>query len=167
MKLTKYALTGHTSGIGKRLYELLSPGVQGFSLSTGYDITLSQDRRRVIDQVQDCDVFINNACAGFAQTQLYIELLQQWRDQDKIIINVGSRIAELEQLPYDRLNLMSYQAEKVALKEMSYRTPAGIKCQVRYRWFGYVGTDRILSKYPHFTASDYITVDRACEIILS
>lgn len=36
----KYAVTGHTLGIGKAIYEELSPNCIGFSKSTGYDIII-------------------------------------------------------------------------------------------------------------------------------
>lgn len=161
----KYALTGHTSGIGKRLYERLSPNVIGFSKSTGYDITQYSDRARIIQESADCDVFINNATDQFGQTLLLIELFKMWKDLDKTIINVGSKIAESFILPTDKLHLLEYQAEKIILKQMSMRLQGSI-CKVKYRWFGYVGTDSILSKYPNFTEKDYITVDQAADIVL-
>lgn len=160
-----YAITGHTSGIGKRLYERLSPNAVGFSLSTGYDITKSSDRYRIIQESQHCDVFINNATADFGQTLLFLELFSLWKNQKKTIINVGSRIAEIKILPDNKQDLLKYQAEKLILKEMSNRV-TGL-CTVKYKWFAYVGTEKILKKYPHFTKADYITEDQAAKIILS
>jgi hypothetical protein len=162
----KYAITGHTSGIGKGLFNHLSPAAIGFSLSTGYDIRSRADRIRIIDESEDCDVFINNAPASFAQTELFLELFEHWKHKDKTIINVGSRIAEIQILPPSHQFLLGYQAEKLILKEMSKKTQDA-KCKVNYRWFAYVGTDRILKKYPNFTEKDYISVDSAIEIILS
>jgi hypothetical protein len=161
----KYSITGHTVGIGRKLYERLFPNAIGFSLSTGYDITNPVDRHRIIEESKDCDVFINNATAEFAQTLLFLELFTEWKDQDKTIINVGSRIAEIKVLPRDKQELLKYQAEKLILKEMSSRV-VGL-CKVKYKWFAYVGTEKILKKYPHFTESDYITEDQAADIILS
>jgi hypothetical protein len=159
-------ITGHTSGIGKRLYERLSPNVIGFSLSNGYNINNSDDRKRIIESSKDFDIFINNAHAEFGQTKLFIELFQKWRDNpNKTIINVGSRIAEIQSLPIERQDLLKYQAEKLILKEMSHRLHGN--CEVKYKWFGYVGTEKILKKYPNFTKSDYITEDEAVNIILS
>jgi hypothetical protein len=40
-------------------------------------------------------------------------------------------------------------------------------CNIKYKWFGYVGTKKILAKYPHFTESDYITEEQAADMILS
>lgn len=159
------AITGHTSGIGKKLYERLYPDVIGFSRSNGYDITNPSDRYRIIQESQHCDVFINNATAQFGQTLLFLELFSSWKNQNKTIINVGSRIAEIKLLPNNKQDLLTYQAEKLILKEMSSRV-AGL-CTVKYKWFGYVGTEKILKKYPYFTKNDYITEDQAVSIILS
>lgn len=161
----KAAITGHTRGIGKRAFERLGPKVIGYSKSTGYDITSLQDRKKIIEQSSDCDIFINNAADGFGQILLFLELFEHWKDTNRTIINVGSRIAEIEILPESHYQLLKYQAEKIILKEMSYRV-SGI-CKVNYRWFGYVGTESILKKYPHFTQNDYITEDQAVDIILS
>jgi hypothetical protein len=163
--MTTYAITGHTAGIGKRLYERLNPNAIGFSLSTGYNITNPNDRQRIIRESKDCDVFVNNAPAGFGQTLLFLELFDVWKDQPKTIINVGSRIAEIKLLPKNRQDLLTYQAEKLILKEMSSRVIG--TCKVKYKWFAYVGTEKILKKYPHFTETDYITEDRAVDIILT
>lgn len=160
----KYAITGHTQGIGKRAFERLSPDIIGFSKSTGYNITTAEGRGKIIEESKDCDIFINNATDDFGQVELFIDLFTAWKDQPKVIINVGSRIAELLILPDNRLNLLNYQAQKLILKQMSFRVKG--TCKVKYKWFAYVGTDKILKKYPHFTATDYITEDQAVDIIL-
>jgi hypothetical protein len=159
------AITGHTQGIGKCAFERLSPNIIGFSKSTGYDITNFSDRKRIIDESVNCDIFINNATAEFGQTLLFLELFDAWKHTNKTIINVGSRIAEVLVLPDTHQHLLKYQAEKLILKEMSNRV-VGL-CKVKYKWFGYVGTEKILKKYPHFTEQDYITEDQAVNIILS
>ena len=161
----KIAITGHTQGIGKCAFERLSPNIIGFSKSTGYDITKFNDRKLIIEKSKDCDIFINNANAGFGQTLLFLELFEEWRNTDKTIINVGSRIAETPILPEAHQHLIKYQAEKLILKEMSKRVSG--TCKIKYRWFAYVGTASILKKYPHFTEKDYITEDQAVDIILS
>lgn len=161
----KIAITGHTTGIGKRAFERLGPDIIGFSRSNGYDINIFEHRQRIILESSNCDLFINNAPARFGQTELFIELFKVWQhDPSKTIINVGSRIAEIDKLPTSRYDLLHYQADKLILKEMSGRVTG--QCQVKYRWFGYVGTEAILKKYPHFTPSDYITEDQAIDILL-
>jgi hypothetical protein len=160
----KYAITGHTQGIGKCVFERLNPNIIGFSKSTGYDITKLSDRTKIIKESIDCDVFINNATSEFGQTLLFLELFEAWRNTNKTIINVGSKIAEVAVLPDSKQHLIKYQAEKLILKEMSKRVSG--TCIVKYRWFGYVGTENTLKMYPHFTKFDYITEDQAVDIIL-
>lgn len=162
--MIKYAVTGHTQGIGKALYDRLSPNCVGFSKSTGTDINKASDRQVIIKEAAECDIFINNATDGFGQTLLLLDLVRAWGDKDKTIINVGSRIAELANPVNTMLN---YQAEKLILKEMSVKLKDYGKCRIQYKWFAYVGTARILAKYPHFKyPQDYITEREACDIIL-
>ena len=161
----KYAVTGHTYGIGQALHQQL--GGLGFSKSTGHDICDPHVRKDIINACRDVDVFINNAPAGFGQSQMLLELWEKWHDQDKTIINVGSRIAEIE-LPPEYTHLLKYQMHKRTLKELSNTlTKLDSPCKVKYRWFAYVGTPKILAKYPQFTPQDYISIDEAVGIILS
>lgn len=167
----KYAITGHTYGIGKRAYERLSPNIIGFARSTGYDITNADDRKRIVAESRDCDVFINNANFGFGSTHMLIEMARAWADlPEKKIINVGSKIAEVI-LPkseiYAEKHTLHYQAQKASLKTTHYNLLPLVKCQMSYRWFDYVGTESIIRKFPHFTDKDYITLDAAVDIILS
>ena len=64
----KIAITGHTQGIGKCAFKRLSPNIIGFSKSTGYDITKFNDRKRIIEESKDCDIFINNAMKAHYET---------------------------------------------------------------------------------------------------
>jgi hypothetical protein len=165
----KYAITGHTEGIGLRAFERLSPNSIGFSRSTGYDINKKKDRQRIVDESYDCDVFINNATENFAQSYMLIDMLNAWIDlPEKRIINVGSRIAQYDSLTgMQYRHLRYYHAEKSSLKYLSEHYAEVAKCKVDYRWFAYVGTAKILAKYPHFTTDDYISEDAAVDIILS
>jgi nitrogenase molybdenum-iron protein alpha/beta subunit len=165
----KVAITGHTYGIGAALFEKLSPNAIGFSKSTGYDITSKEIRKRIIKESMDCDVFINNAPADFGQAELCLELWEEWKYLPKTIINVGSRIAEDHvTLRLDNSHLLRYSMHKRTLKKLSedlskIETPLTVK----YKWFAYVGTSKILEKYPHFTKEDYISINEAVEIILN
>lgn len=163
----KYAITGHTSGIGKSLFSQLSNNCVGFSKSSGYDITNSDDRWRILEESKDCHIFINNATSGMGQTLMLIDWFRMWKDTSKVIVNVGSRIADrADAVP--RTDLLVYQSEKLILKEMALRLNGVGVCNVLYRSFGYVGTEKILDKYPHFKyPEDYISLSEACKIILT
>lgn len=161
----KYAITGHSYGIGLEIFNRLSPNIIGFSRSNGYDINDPKSRRDIIDKSKDCDVFINNAQNKFGQTLLFLELWESWRqNSEKIIINVGSRIADIKFLPPDQRGLLKYQAEKVLLKEMSTRVLGSVR--VKYVSFGYVSTPRVLEKYPNMPKDQYIEISEAADIIL-
>lgn len=72
----KVGITGHTSGIGLALKLYLeSQGytVYGFSRTNGYDISIANDRLRILDQIAECNLFINNAHYEFHQTELLID----------------------------------------------------------------------------------------------
>jgi hypothetical protein len=165
----RIAITGHTKNIGKFLYEKYSTNSIGFSRENGYDITRKDDRKKIIKEVKNCDIFINNAPAGFGQSELCLELWKEWKDLPKIIINVGSRIAEEHViLQNDHTHLLEYSMHKRTLKQLSLDlNNINTNVKVKYVWFGYVGTPEILSKYPHFTNDDYITIEEAARIILN
>ena len=63
----KIAITGHSRGIGKELFDIFKEDnqVEGFSRSNGYDI--STQHQLISRSIKDCDIFINNAWAGFSQ----------------------------------------------------------------------------------------------------
>lgn len=95
----KYAITGHTSGIGKALYDFFTSQGHtclGFSRSNGFNIENSGDRERIINQSAECDVFVNNAYSYINNSQLLMlqEIYTHWKNLDKVIVNVSSRITE-------------------------------------------------------------------------
>ena len=96
----KIAITGGTKGLGKYLVERLvqdGHNVVQFSRTTGHDINSLEVRTQIIQGVQDCDVFINNAYNykdhKNAQFNLLKEIYQDWKLKDKILINISSRSA--------------------------------------------------------------------------
>lgn len=90
----KVAITGHTKGIGfavKQIIEQQGHSVIGFSSSTGYNISLEEDRKRILNEIHDCDVFINNAYTPQGQTLLLKSIIDLWQGLDKTIININSK----------------------------------------------------------------------------
>lgn len=114
----KIAITGNTSGIGKALANVYSTEhtVIGFSRYTGYDISKETDRKKIIAESADCDVFINNAYHDFSQCDLLFDLWQQWKDQKKQIVNISSSITMRWQNDF---RLLKYRSAKIALEESS------------------------------------------------
>lgn len=153
------AITGHTQGLGKALFDRL-PDAIGFSKSTGYDITKLDDRCRIVDSISEYTVFINNAHAGFGQVQLLQQVFTAWQDQPKLIINIGSRASE-----YSYGVNWTYSAEKAALMNLTKSlTLLDKPCRISTLCFGYIGTERILQKYPDLT--EYIELSDAVNFIL-
>ena len=111
----KIAITGHTSGIGKAIFEALSDyDVVGLSRSTGHDITSDLDRLKIIDRIYDCDVFINNAFDYVnytdAQTILARQVFDVWFGEDKYILNISSRVND-----FDEIKNQKYADAKLSL----------------------------------------------------
>ena len=112
----KIALTGHTKGIGKSIYDWFlgdAEEILGFSRSNGYDIKDKSDREKIIKEVSDCNVFINNAHEEFAQVHMLNELYNSWKEmQGKIIINIG--VDSVPSVAWQVVHKM-YPVEKMAL----------------------------------------------------
>jgi len=92
----KIAITGHTRGIGKSIYDYFlekNNHVVGFSRSNGYDISNKDNRMEICNLSEDFDIFVNNAYNNFDNSQelMLTDRLALWQDTEKIIINVSSR----------------------------------------------------------------------------
>ena len=79
----KIGITGHTSGIGKAIFEMY-PDIIGWSRTNGYDIN---EPDKIIKECKNLDVVINNAHDGFAQISFLYKLSNNF---DGKIINIGS-----------------------------------------------------------------------------
>jgi len=109
----KIAITGHTSGIGKALFDyFVSYTPIGFSRSNGFNINYVDDRKKIVNQCIECDVFINNAYSEGSNSQLDMlqEMYNEWQSKDKLIINISSRITDFV-LPPDSQERL-YQTHK-------------------------------------------------------
>ena len=110
----KISITGHTNGVGKHLYDVLSTehNVTGFSTSNDYDISDPKDRIRIANH--DYDVFINNAYDYFSMGNgSQLEMLKMLDWENKLIINISSMITEVD---YDKGELeLTYEEDKKQL----------------------------------------------------
>lgn len=82
----KVAITGYKKGLGKALYERFRKKV-GIS-KEDWD---TSDTSTLLPYLQDCDVFINNAPSGFTQTEVLYRVFEEWKDDQKTIVNIISR----------------------------------------------------------------------------
>ncbi len=116
----KIALTGHTKGLGSAIYENLGQKhkITGFSRSNGYDIKSPMDRKRIIRESEDCNVFINLVHNYYHQTDMLLEMFKSWEGSSKLIINVSSGVVDDQDWGLDRLDYIEYKNQKVALESM-------------------------------------------------
>jgi NADP-dependent 3-hydroxy acid dehydrogenase YdfG len=113
----KIAITGHTAGIGQALakeYLLTGHEIVGLSRREGNNI---RNIPKICDQIEPCDVFVNNAQAGYAQTELLFEMAQRWSGTKKHIIVVSTIMAQDPISVLPGLGMDQYRVQKVALEE--------------------------------------------------
>jgi hypothetical protein len=118
----KIAITGNTKGLGNELSKRFD-NVVGFTRSN-LPIKFVD---KIISASSDCDVFINNAFDGFNQTKLLMALYDEWKDTDKIIVNIVSR----SKYPNISKGFM-YSASKASLSHLSnsLRLIGDKKCRI-------------------------------------
>lgn len=156
----KYAITGHTRGLGQAIVRHVGEAnAMGFSRSNGYDIAVAEDRQRIVEAIQECDVFVNNAHSEYNQTQLLYDVWSEWADRDKIIINIGSNTTDgIKPHPHE------YSAQKASLEKASEQLASMNRpCKVTMFRFGYIGTERILADY---NPASFVTPGDAARCII-
>lgn len=125
----KIAITGHTKGIGKEIFEYFqSQGHTciGFARSNGYDIGLKEDRERILTETLDCDIFVNNACVLTDNSQFILLRAKhaQWLKTNKIIINVSSKAGDFAKSSHFEWPLYaSFKERQDAFCELTYGNP--------------------------------------------
>jgi NADP-dependent 3-hydroxy acid dehydrogenase YdfG len=134
MQFSNIAITGHTSGIGKGLFEHFTAqgcSVKGFSLDNGFDISIKENIEQIVDLTKDCDLFFNNAYHHYQQ----VEILKLWQQQhwsnSHFIVNTSSMAAEpLADIPTNFPWLTEYGNEKYAINKTSWEVNhSGSKCK--------------------------------------
>lgn len=113
----KIAITGHTAGIGRALaeeYQLGGHQIIGLSQRNGNNI---RNTPKICGQIESCDVFINNAQAGYAQTELLFEMAQRWQGTGKQIIVISTMMTQYPVSPLAGLDMDQYRLQKVTLEE--------------------------------------------------
>lgn len=124
----KIAITGGTAGIGQALgnqYESRGHEVLRLSRRTGHNIRVIP---KIADQIELCDLFVNNAQAGYAQTELLFEIARRWAGTGKQIIVVSTIMTQYPISVLPGLDMDAYRVQKVALEE-------AVK-QIRYQQLG-------------------------------
>lgn len=108
----KIGITGHSDFLGKGLFDFLSKNheVIGFSRSNGYDL---KNYKKILDDVKDMDVFINNTYHPEYQQKIFEELFEKWKDKDKTIFNI------LTSAIFNNGSIEDYRENKLRLQKSS------------------------------------------------
>jgi NADP-dependent 3-hydroxy acid dehydrogenase YdfG len=113
----KIAITGHTAGIGKSLaniYVEQGHEIIGLSQRDGNNI---RNTFKIADQIEPCDLFVNNAQAGYAQTELLFEMAKRWQNTNKHIIVISTMMTQDPVSVIPGLSMDQYRIQKLALEE--------------------------------------------------
>jgi nucleoside-diphosphate-sugar epimerase len=121
----KIAITGHSAGIGQALAKIYTEQgheVIGLSRRIGYNI---RSIPKLASMIESCDVFINNAQVGFAQTELMWEVWNRWRGQNKTIINISTQMTNNSVAPKEEWDqyLIQKKALELAHSQCQERSP--------------------------------------------
>jgi NADP-dependent 3-hydroxy acid dehydrogenase YdfG len=134
MEFKNVAITGHTSGLGKGVYDYfksLGCNVKGFSKDTGFDISSKENVDRIVELTRDCDLFFNNAYYHYQQVEIARLWQQQHWSEKHFIINTSSMAAEpLADISNNFPWLTHYGEEKYAINKISWDiNHSGSKCK--------------------------------------
>lgn len=113
----KIAITGHTAGIGQALaaqYAQRGHDIVGLSKREGNNIRVTP---KVASLIEPCDIFINNAQAGFSQTELLFEMARRWQGTKKHIISISTIMTQDPVSVLPGIEMTEYRVQKVALEE--------------------------------------------------
>jgi NADP-dependent 3-hydroxy acid dehydrogenase YdfG len=113
----KIAITGHTAGIGQALaqqYTSRGHEIVGISRREGHNI---RNTPKICDMIEPCDMFVNNAQAGYAQTELLFEMVQRWAGTGKRIMIISTIMTQDPVSVLPGLGMDHYRVQKVALEE--------------------------------------------------
>jgi hypothetical protein len=139
------AITGHTSGLGKLLYDNFN--MDGFSRTNNYDVTNIDN---IVLAVKDYSVFINNVNKN--QLEIAEKLWSLWKtDPTKTIINIGSRAKDFVK--------SNYGYKKKLLSEFTKHANFNGKCKVSCVNYGYLdklSEQQIIETMAFVLNNDYV-----------
>jgi NAD(P)-dependent dehydrogenase (short-subunit alcohol dehydrogenase family) len=110
----KIVITGGTAGIGlalAKLFEADNHEVLALSRRNGYNI---RSLPKVAGMIEPCDMLINNAQVGYAQTELLFEMWRRWQGQQKYIVNISTQMTDMLLPPKEEWD--EYIVQKKALE---------------------------------------------------
>jgi hypothetical protein len=147
MEEQKIGVTGHTSGIGKEIFDYLEwqgKDVRGYSRANGFNMADRQGDAIISDILtNDLDVVFNNAWYPRVQNKIMKVLHEQWKDrEDKYIITTGSAAIYQEGLTGDVYHLDKQEIADYCI-EASLGWPIVNKCRCMSVSLGWVNTPMV------------------------
>jgi NAD(P)-dependent dehydrogenase (short-subunit alcohol dehydrogenase family) len=120
------AITGHTAGIGCSLARRMTDlghTVIGISKREGNNI---RNVPKILQQIEPCDFWINNAQAGYAQTELLYRVWEAWRGRsNKMIWLISTMMTQDVSVPVipgmTDVAVAEYKNQKRALEDAFYQ----------------------------------------------
>jgi len=171
--IKRVAITGHTRGIGKQLWNRLEDrGIElkGFSRSNGYNLLKVSTCKKVAQQVADwhADVFVNNAYVPDNQVRLLYLMYDHWKEKPSLIINLSATssdsITNFSQMGYNA-DWTPYVSDKARLDWASLQLANMYKkhnCRVSLVKPGFVDTDST-AMFKEFAEDYMMTADSVAE----
>lgn len=122
----KVAITGHTAGIGKSFAAYMAARghtILGLSKREGNNI---RNVPKIVEKILDCDMWINNAQSGYAQTEILYKVVDAWQnDKNKMIWNISTMMTRDHTIPkiegLSSSDLHEYKNQKRALEDAFYQ----------------------------------------------
>lgn len=122
----KIAITGHTAGIGRAFAQYLSKrgnDIVGLSKRDGNNI---RNTPKIVEKIIGCDMWINNAQSGYAQTELLYKVVEVWgHDRSKMIWTISTMMTQHLVVPdiegLSACSLYEYKNQKRALEDAFYQ----------------------------------------------
>ena len=116
--MARIAITGHSAGIGQafaKIYNEQGHEVVGLSRRNGFNI---RNIPKLLGEIESCDIFVNNAQIGFAQTELLFAVHQAWQGvPNKQIISISTLMTSLPSSCIQGLDMLHYHVQKTTLEE--------------------------------------------------
>lgn len=158
----KIAVTGHTRGLGKYIYDHysnLNNEVIGISRTTGYDI--EKNIPKILEKISDCNLLINNAYCNGKQ----LDLLKETNCKIDKIVSMGSLMRKYSfQLSG---NFKKYSDDKQKLYNENYIQSLNKKSsKLLHLDLGFVEQDEIKQKdHNSFKSDNFVSFKEIIDLI--